>query len=303
MKLYTLDFETYYDKQYSLSKLTTEEYIRDPRFEVIGVGIKVDDGEVSWFSGPKEELHKHLLTYEWRDSALLCHNTMFDGAILKWFFNISPAMYLDTLCMARAVHGVEAGGSLASLAKRYEIGLKGEEVVAAINKKREDFSPEELARYGEYCKNDVALTYDLFNILTKDFSESELELIDLPRTRGLGQQLRYNIRINSCQRVRQARGKVQFVVADGLQLQDLFTHASREGQETVFHYMRLALGIHFQQDGIHAIQAGAGHQADVELAVRMGGGRHAREHTSGGAVQGVQEGGRMASVGQEGASR
>jgi len=180
VSLITLDFETYYtDKDLGFKNQTTEEYIRDPRFEVIGVGIKVDDGEVSWFSGPKEELHKHLLTYEWRDSALLCHNTMFDGAILKWFFNISPAMYLDTLCMARAVHGVEAGGSLASLAKRYEIGLKGEEVVAAVNKKREDFTPEELARYGEYCKNDVALTYDLFNILTKDFPESELELIDL----------------------------------------------------------------------------------------------------------------------------
>ena len=36
--LITIDFETYYDKEYSLSKLTTEEYIRDKKFEVIGVG-------------------------------------------------------------------------------------------------------------------------------------------------------------------------------------------------------------------------------------------------------------------------
>ena len=31
MDVYTLDFETYYDQEYSLSKVTTEEYVRDPR--------------------------------------------------------------------------------------------------------------------------------------------------------------------------------------------------------------------------------------------------------------------------------
>ena len=45
MDLITLDFETYYDKEYSLKKLTMEEYVRDPRFEVIGVAIKVNNKE------------------------------------------------------------------------------------------------------------------------------------------------------------------------------------------------------------------------------------------------------------------
>ena len=47
MQLITIDFETYYDLAFSLSKLTTEEYIRDPRFEVIGVSVKVgtDDAQ------------------------------------------------------------------------------------------------------------------------------------------------------------------------------------------------------------------------------------------------------------------
>ena len=44
MALITLDVETYYDRDYSLSKMTTEEYIRDPRFEVIGVSVKVGNG-------------------------------------------------------------------------------------------------------------------------------------------------------------------------------------------------------------------------------------------------------------------
>lgn len=179
MRIVTLDFETYYAKDIGFRTQTTEEYIRDKRFEVIGVGIKVEDAPIHWFSGTREELRKQLLTYSWRDSALLCHNTLFDGAVLKWHFNISPAMYMDTLCMARALHGIDVGGSLEALAVRYNIGVKGDEVEDAIGKKRLDFSTEELQRYGEYCKNDVDLTYKLFNIFNKSFPVNEMTLIDL----------------------------------------------------------------------------------------------------------------------------
>lgn len=175
----TIDFETYYSKEFSLTRLSTEEYIRDPQFEVIGVAVKVDDGETEWFSGTKDELGKFLRKFKWNDALLLAHNTMFDGAILNWFFKISPKKYLDTLCIARAVHGVDAGGSLKALAERYNIGQKGEEVVNALGKKRGDFSPEELERYASYCRNDVELTYKLFNKMIKSFSVSELDLIDM----------------------------------------------------------------------------------------------------------------------------
>jgi DNA polymerase I-like protein with 3'-5' exonuclease and polymerase domains len=176
MSLITLDFETYYDKDFSLSKLTTEEYVRDPRFEVIGVGIKVDDGQTEWFAG--EDVAPTLRQLDWADSAVLCHNTMFDGAILAWRYNIIPAMYFDTLCMARALHGVNAGGSLKALASRYGIGEKGDEVINALGKRLCDFDSESLARYAGYCKNDVELTYALF-IKLQPFPEDELNLIDM----------------------------------------------------------------------------------------------------------------------------
>jgi len=179
VSIITLDFETYYDKGLGFKTQTTEEYIRDPRFEVIGVGIKVDNSPSNWMSGTREEIFSYLKKFDWKNSALLCHNTMFDGAVLNWFFKISPALYLDTLCMARAIHGVEAGGSLASLSSRYEIGQKGTEVEDALSKKRSDFSEEELARYGEYCKNDVELTYKLYQILSKEFPLNEIKLIDM----------------------------------------------------------------------------------------------------------------------------
>jgi DNA polymerase len=179
MKLITLDFETYYTKEFGFSRLTTEEYIRDPRFEVIGVAVQVEDGEPEWFSGDRESLRKWLWKFDWKNSMVLAHNTLFDGAILHWHFGITPAVFLDTLCMARAIHGVDAGGSLAKLATRYQVGEKGTEVNDAIGKARLDFTPEDLAQYGEYCKNDVRLTYDLFNIMSKGFPMEELKLIDM----------------------------------------------------------------------------------------------------------------------------
>ena len=51
MDIVTIDFETYYDREYSLSKMTTEAYIRDDRFEVIGVGVKVNNHPTDWYSG------------------------------------------------------------------------------------------------------------------------------------------------------------------------------------------------------------------------------------------------------------
>jgi DNA polymerase I-like protein with 3'-5' exonuclease and polymerase domains len=181
MSLITLDFETFYDSKIKLGfkHQTTEEYVRDSRFEVIGVGVKVDDGPTQWHTGSHEEISAQLHTYDWAGSALLCHNTLFDGCILSWRYGIKPAFLLDTLCMARAIHGVEAGGSLRALAERYNIGVKGEEVIAAEGKRLADFSVEELRRYGEYCKNDVELTLRLYLILSSAFPESEEKLIDM----------------------------------------------------------------------------------------------------------------------------
>ena len=179
MQLITLDFETYYDKDYSLSKLTTEEYIRDDRFEAIGISVKVDAEDAVWFSGTMAKTKEWLDQFDWSQSFVLAHNMLFDGAILAWRFGIHPMVLLDTLSMARAVDGVEVGNSLAKLAERYSLGVKGTEVIAALGKRRKDFTPDELGRYGVYCTNDTQLTYDLFQILQSHFKKQELRLIDL----------------------------------------------------------------------------------------------------------------------------
>jgi DNA polymerase len=179
MNILTLDFETFYSRDFSLTKSTTEEYVRSDLFQTIGVSVKENDGEAKWFSGTHEEILDFLSSYNWSSSFALAHNAMFDSAILSWRFGIFPMAWLDTLSMARATDGLEAGNSLAKLAVRYNLGRKGTEVVEALNKRREDFSKHDLSAYGGYCNNDVELTYALFHVLVQRFSRSELELISL----------------------------------------------------------------------------------------------------------------------------
>ena len=179
MNIIVVDFETFYSQEFSLTKVTNEEYVRSEEFEVIGVSVQVDNGEPEWFTGTMAETADFLKTYDWANSLALAHNAAFDASILTWVFGIKPKGWLDTLSMGRALHGTEVGGSLAVLAQHYGVGVKGTEVIMAKGLHRKDFPADQLARYGEYCCNDTAMTYALFQKMSVDFPPIELRLIDL----------------------------------------------------------------------------------------------------------------------------
>jgi DNA polymerase I-like protein with 3'-5' exonuclease and polymerase domains len=179
MNLITIDFETYYAKDYGLKKFTTEEYIRDEQFETIGVAVKEAEGDTKWFSGNFEDTKAFLNTYDWANSFALGHNMRFDAGILSWIFDIHPRGLFDTMSMGQVLHGLTQSVSLANLAKLYGIGEKGTEVLDALGKHRYDFTPQDLHQYGKYCINDVDLTYDLFYKMKDRVTPQEMRLIDL----------------------------------------------------------------------------------------------------------------------------
>ena len=181
MNLITLDFETFYSKEFSLSKLTTEEYIRDDRFETIGVATKINDQKPQWFPNFSDNIETHFSEIDWDKAIIVAHNAMFDGAILSWRYDVHPKIIVDTMSMSRAIDGVNAKHSLKFCSERYGIGEKGTEVLNAIGKQLRDFSPVELNQYGRYCLNDVELAFKLFCIYAKKFElcgrYEELEVI------------------------------------------------------------------------------------------------------------------------------
>jgi DNA polymerase len=177
-KLITLDFETYYDKEYGLKKYTTEEYIRSDKFEVIGVAV--NDGTTTyWNTGTHDEIKTFLKGFDLEDSFALGHNMRFDAAILSWIFDIHPLGLFDTMSMGQILHGLTESVSLANLSTFYGIGVKGTEVGDALGKHRLDFTANEMASYAKYCINDVELTRQLFYKMKNKFTAPEMRLIDL----------------------------------------------------------------------------------------------------------------------------
>lgn len=174
--LITLDLESFYSPDYGLKKLGTEAYVRDPRFELLGVGIAIGDGPSIWLDA--DRFQEWASYVDWSRVALLAHNTAFDAFVFAHHFGIKAGFYLDTLSMGRAIHGIEVGGSLDALTKYYGVGVKGKEVHEALGKHRADFTPEEWAAYIEYCCNDTDLARRIFWKMVDGFPEVELWHID-----------------------------------------------------------------------------------------------------------------------------
>lgn len=176
MDLVTLDYETYWADDYTLSKLTTEAYVRDPRFESIMCAFKVNHEKTFWV--PKPDVPRALKDLRLDTKGVLCHHAHFDCFILNHHYGVRPKAIFDTLGMGRAVFGKDARLSLAKLAERLGVGKKGEEVVLAKNMAFSDFTPRALAKYGVYCANDVDLTRRIFDLLVGNFTKAELQLND-----------------------------------------------------------------------------------------------------------------------------
>lgn len=177
MGVICFDAETFYDADYSLSKISVEEYIRSPKFELIG-GAYSDNGRPPvWYPG--EEIIRVLRTLDWRNNSLLAWNTVFDGAILAWRYGIYPALYLDAMGFARGKGVTYMGASLAKVAQTTGVGIKGDEVIAAKGKHLADFKPFELNAYGAYCVNDVNLCMAIYRQVIKGYPVKEIKLQDL----------------------------------------------------------------------------------------------------------------------------
>lgn len=180
-----VDFETRWSTKptswtaepYTLSKMTTEEYVRDEKFLAFGACLHEygTDAITQWYGG--DELHRILSTYDWTKTAILAHNAQFDVSILEWIYGVHPCFIFDTLSMARALRGVEVGNSLAKLASDFGLPPKGTAVYSTDGHAVLEREVErELA---EYCKHDVYLCEQIFKRLSAGYPESELRLIDM----------------------------------------------------------------------------------------------------------------------------
>lgn len=179
--LHTVDFETYYDNEYSLSRMSTEEYVFDERFEVILVSHKINDEKTEWFSSPNmEDYREWLMDRGVHRGAFLAHNTMFDGLILNRLGVPTPPMLLDTLCMAQALLKPQHKSiSLDSCLKHTKSPFRKMGYVSnMLGRRLSSLTSQEKQDYAEYCVNDTDGTHWLFHHLKTCLPKTEYEVID-----------------------------------------------------------------------------------------------------------------------------
>lgn len=181
METITLDFETYYDREYSLSKMQTDEYILDDRFEAIMVYVtRESEGGGTFIMGTEEEIKQQLQDYcDWSQFAVRAHHAQFDGFILAARYGVRPGLWKCTLSQARMLHPHLKSHSLANMAKFYGLKAKGTAVGNMLGKRLVDMNDHELVEYMEYCRDDTEICESLGKIFDTRTPPLEMHLIDM----------------------------------------------------------------------------------------------------------------------------
>lgn len=178
LRLVGVDFETYWDTAYSLRRMSTPLYVRDPRFLAFGAAVKIDRKPAQWVSG--QNLRKLFGIIDWSQVILYGHNLIFDGFILSDGYDVVPARYVDTLALSRAVignklrrRGLHEVGEFLGLGGKLDGGK-------ALNDMRGVNQPdaEQLNRLAHYAVRDIELTYNIMKKLVPQFPTGELPVQD-----------------------------------------------------------------------------------------------------------------------------
>lgn len=154
------------------------DYVKDERFKVWGVGIKINDGPTEWYG--EDEAEVAISEIDWTNVKVVCHNTPFDGYILTQYYKVSPKYFVDTAAMSRGLYPGQSARLKDCAVRAFpddESMRKGEELADA--KGIYDLDPELEESIAGYCIQDVDLTYAIYNAWVAHMPASEMHLIDI----------------------------------------------------------------------------------------------------------------------------
>jgi hypothetical protein len=185
MELVFADFETYYAKDYSLRRLTPPEYILDPRFEAICMGVAVNDGPVELIDGP--DIQAWFAARDPKQTIMVTYNALFDQAVAAWRYGFVPIRMVDVLGMARCLLGYQLRSlSLESVAAHLQVGQKGDALKGVAGLHRAEIIEHLLwPAFVEYCLTDVELLRRIFLKLHFEFPADEYTVLDLVLRAGV----------------------------------------------------------------------------------------------------------------------
>lgn len=176
MKIIVLDYETYYcPKDYTLTKMTTEEYVRDPRFEALCVSV-VHNGK--GVAVPQEHLKEFFASYDWENVAVCAHHAQFDGLIMSHHYGVKPRFWFDTISMARVVYGPHQRLSLAALLEKHGMEPKTIQYTEFAGKRWHQMGDHTRKMLMDGAIHDSVQTEKLLHLMLPEIPAIELKLID-----------------------------------------------------------------------------------------------------------------------------
>ena len=219
----TLDYDTHWGKDYTLSgKINTSEYVRDDRFHVHGVAIKKGNGKTLWYTGRNIALA--LKEIDWSKTAMVGHNTAFDGFITSEIYGHKPAFYVDTLSMSRASRGHHTRHDLDTVAKAFGHGGKVKRDALANTKDKMQLTKDEEAKLGGYAVDDVDDTYRIFWDMYPHVPDDELRLIDITMHMFCDPVLKIDIPRVKAELENELGAKAAALLRSGAQVDDLMSN-------------------------------------------------------------------------------
>lgn len=149
--------------------MTTEAYIRDPRFVAHGAAIKWSPNhQARWYWG--RDLPGVLAQEDWSNVMLVCHHAAFDGLILSHHYGVHPKMMACTLSMARLLLGNHISVSLDSVRARFGLPAKKTPYHLFRGKRTHELDENSRQLLAEGCEDEVESIYNIFTrMLSGDY--------------------------------------------------------------------------------------------------------------------------------------
>lgn len=176
-----LDFESYFDDDYSLTKMSTWAYVKDKRFEITGLGGQASyDNQLQElkFLKPHEIDNLFSQTNDWWTGlkTVIFQNAKFDQMILQEHYGIKPRYVVDLKHLHLHIRP-HTSNRLNDMAVEYGLQPKGDTMSFKGMHWRDIEKDEEvLSNFIDYTKNDVDLEAQLFCMMLPALTNPEMEL-------------------------------------------------------------------------------------------------------------------------------
>jgi DNA polymerase len=170
-----LDFETYWDKDYSLKNLSTVEYVKDKRFEIMGLGAGAPSQQIAPTFFLPDQVQDFLDSVDWDNTTIVGQYLFFDGLILREHFGIIPHFTVDIRDLAKFWDARDKH-SLEYMAKQFGAPKPKGDNQWSKGSHWSDMTDIQRQLLADYCKTDVEIESYLFQKLLPLISNPDKEL-------------------------------------------------------------------------------------------------------------------------------